>query len=53
MTLIGFGLIALLVASFACLYRIGAGPTPPDRSDVLRVLCPTCRRVVILTEVWG
>ena len=26
---------------------------PPDRSDILRVLCPTCRRVVILTEVWG
>ena len=26
---------------------------PPDRSDILRVLCPTCRRTVILTEVWG
>jgi hydrogenase-4 component H len=26
---------------------------PPERSDILRVLCPNCRRVVILTEVWG
>ena len=38
MTLVGFGLIALLVASFACLYRIGAGPTPPDRSVAIDVL---------------
>ena len=38
MTLIGFGLIVLLVASFACLYRIGAGPTPPDRSVAIDVL---------------
>ncbi|NQT53928.1 4Fe-4S dicluster domain-containing protein [bacterium] len=26
---------------------------PVDRSDILRVLCPTCRRQVILTEVCG
>ncbi|NQT85718.1 4Fe-4S dicluster domain-containing protein [bacterium] len=26
---------------------------PPGRSDILRVLCPNCRRAVILTEVWG
>ena len=26
---------------------------PPDRSDILRVLCPSCRRTVILNEVWG
>lgn len=26
---------------------------PAGRSDILRVLCPNCRRTVILTEVWG
>jgi formate hydrogenlyase subunit 6/NADH:ubiquinone oxidoreductase subunit I len=26
---------------------------PPDRSDIIRVLCPNCRRTVILNEVWG
>jgi len=26
---------------------------PPDRSDIMRVLCPHCRRHVILQEVWG
>ncbi len=46
----------LLVASFLCLYRIGRGPTAPDRpldrSDTLRVLCPTCRRTAVLREAW-
>ena len=26
---------------------------PADRSDILRVLCPHCRRHVLLREVWG
>ena len=26
---------------------------PPDRSDIMQVLCPHCRRHVILREVWG
>ena len=26
---------------------------PPDRSDIMRVLCPHCRRHVVLREVWG
>lgn len=26
---------------------------PPDRSDVMRVLCPHCRRDVLLREAWG
>jgi multicomponent Na+:H+ antiporter subunit F len=38
MTLIGFGVIVLLIASFACLYRLGVGPTPPDRSVAIDVL---------------
>lgn len=25
----------------------------PDRSDIMQVLCPHCRRHVILREVWG
>jgi len=27
--------------------------TPPDRSDIMRILCPHCRRHVLLREVWG
>jgi len=38
MTLIGFGVIVLLIASFLCLYRIGMGPTPPDRAVAIDVL---------------
>ena len=38
MTLIGMGVVVLLVASFLCLYRIGAGPTPPDRAVAIDVL---------------
>jgi len=38
MTIVGFGMTVLLVASFLCLYRIGAGPTPPDRSVAIDVL---------------
>jgi len=26
---------------------------PPGRSDIMRVLCPHCRRHVLLREVWG
>jgi len=26
---------------------------PLDRSDTLRVLCPTCRRTAVLREAWG
>ena len=38
MTIVGFGMTVLLVASFLCLCRIGAGPTPPDRSVAIDVL---------------
>ena len=38
MTLVSFGIIMLLVASFMCLVRIGLGPTPPDRSVAIDVL---------------
>ena len=27
--------------------------TPTDRSDILRILCPECRREVLLREIWG
>ena len=27
--------------------------TPAARSDIMRVLCPNCRRQVLLREVWG
>jgi len=27
--------------------------TPLGRSDLMRVLCPKCRRAVVLTELWG
>jgi len=26
---------------------------PPDRSDIMRVLCPHCRKAVVLREIWG
>lgn len=26
---------------------------PADRSDMMRILCPKCRREVVLTELWG
>ena len=29
------------------------GQRSPDRSDIVRVLCPHCRREVLLQEVWG
>ncbi len=38
MTLVGFGIVVLLIASFLCLYRIGMGPTPPDRAVAIDVL---------------
>ena len=28
-------------------------PSPPRRSDLVRVLCPECRRTVLLREMWG
>jgi multicomponent Na+:H+ antiporter subunit F len=31
MTVIPFAFAVLVLASFLCLYRIGKGPTPPDR----------------------
>jgi len=31
-------LIALLTCCFFCLYRIGAGPTPPDRTVAIDIL---------------
>ncbi|NQT86192.1 cation:proton antiporter [bacterium] len=38
MTLVSFGIVVLLIASFMCLVRIGLGPTPPDRSVAIDVL---------------
>ena len=31
-------LIGLLICTFFCLYRIGAGPTPPDRTVAIDIL---------------
>ena len=31
-------LICLLICCFFCLYRIGAGPTPPDRTVAIDIL---------------
>ena len=33
-----FGISTLLVSSFFCLYRIAAGPTPPDRTVAIDIL---------------
>jgi len=38
MSLIGFAVAVLVVASFLCLYRIGAGPTAPDRIVAIDIL---------------
>ena len=47
--------LALTVEPHPAVDPIGPRPKdrPPDRSDILRVLCPNCRRTVILNEVWG
>jgi len=37
-TLIFIGLGALLVGSYLCLYRIGRGPTAPDRTVAIDIL---------------
>ena len=26
---------------------------PPDRSDLMKILCPRCRRATVLRELWG
>jgi multicomponent Na+:H+ antiporter subunit F len=31
-------LIPLLLCTFLCLYRVGAGPTPPDRTVAIDIL---------------
>jgi len=28
-------------------------PSEVDRSDILRILCPQCRRTVVVREIWG
>jgi multicomponent Na+:H+ antiporter subunit F len=33
-----FFLILLLICAFLCLYRVGAGPTPPDRTVAIDIL---------------
>jgi len=38
MSVITFALGALVLASFLCLYRIGRGPTPPDRIVAIDIL---------------
>ena len=37
-TLFLFGMAVLLISSFLCLYRIGAGPTAPDRTVAIDIL---------------
>ena len=34
----GVGMAVLLLASFLCLYRIGMGPTAPDRTVAIDIL---------------
>ena len=36
--LVGFGVAVLVISCFFCLYRIGAGPTPPDRTVAIDIL---------------
>ena len=36
--ILNIGLYLLLSASFLCLYRIAAGPTPPDRTVAIDIL---------------
>jgi len=31
-------LVLLLICAFLCLYRVGAGPTPPDRTVAIDIL---------------
>jgi len=38
MSLIAFAMWVLVIASFLCLYRIGKGPTPPDRIVSIDIL---------------
>ena len=38
MTLVTFALAVLVLGSFLCLYRIGKGPTPPDRIVAIDIL---------------
>lgn len=38
MTLITFAVTILVVASFLCLFRIGQGPTAPDRIVAIDIL---------------
>ena len=33
-----FGIAVLLISCFLCLYRIGAGPTAPDRTVAIDIL---------------
>lgn len=35
---LSFGIVILLVSSFMCLFRIGKGPTPPDRAVAIDIL---------------
>ena len=37
-TFIYIGLAALIVGSYMCLYRIGLGPTAPDRTVAIDIL---------------
>ena len=38
MTLVTFALAVLVLGSFLCLYRIGKGPTAPDRIVAIDIL---------------
>ena len=33
--------------------EIGESPGEANRDDILRVLCPQCRRTVVVREIWG
>jgi len=48
----------LVLTAEGALQLVGAesarrSDVPIGRSDILRVLCPKCRRAVVLAEVWG
>jgi len=38
MSLVQFAVTILVISSFLCLYRIGRGPTPPDRIVAIDIL---------------
>jgi len=54
MMLINIFILILLFSSFLCLYRIGVGPTPPDRTVAIdnlgTLIVGFCALLVLITK---